>query len=72
MEDMPLSERKSRMVSMRITETQYQHIQHIARSIRETTGFKITRASIIMKLMEYGLPFLQEEFLKEKELSKSA
>ena len=68
-----MAERKSRMVSMRITETQYQHIQEIARAIRESTGFRITRASIMLKLMEYGLPYLQEEFLKdEKNFSKTA
>jgi hypothetical protein len=62
-----VSERKSRMVSMRITETQFQHIQQIAREIRESTGFRITRASIMLKLMEYGLPKLQEQVIKEFE-----
>jgi hypothetical protein len=58
---------------MRMTETQYQHIQEIARAIREQTGFRITRASIMLKLMEYGLPFLQQEFLKDdKEFKKLA
>lgn len=57
--------RKSRMISMRITEEQYGYLETMAARIREKTGFKITRASIILKLMEYGLPFLEEEFPDE-------
>lgn len=57
-----MSEKKSRMVSMRITERQYQYISEFARKIKQETGFRITRASIMIKLMEYGLPHLEQEF----------
>ena len=54
--------KKSRMISLRITEDQYQYLESMAKRIRSRTGFKITRASIILKLMEFGLPFLEKEF----------
>ena len=54
--------RKSRMVSLRITEEQYQALEVIARQLRKSTGFHITRASIILKLMEFGLPALEQVF----------
>lgn len=54
--------RKSRMISMRVTEKQYRYLNDMAQRIRNQTGFHITRASIILKLMEYGLPYLENEF----------
>jgi hypothetical protein len=54
--------RKSRMVSLRITEEQFQALDVIGQRLRQTTGFHITRASIILKLMEFGLPALEEVF----------
>ncbi|NRA65733.1 MAG: hypothetical protein HRU19_14685 [Pseudobacteriovorax sp.] len=57
---------KSRMVSLRITEDQFQYLEEFARRIRQETGFHITRASIITKLMEYGVPHLEKEFPKKK------
>ena len=56
------SKKKTRMVSLRMTEDQFQYLNDMAIKIRVSTGFKITRASIILKLMEYGLPFLDNEF----------
>lgn len=50
---------------MRITETQYQYLESVARRIRKETGFRVTRASIMLKLMEYGLPHLNQEFPPE-------
>jgi len=57
-----MTEKKSKMVSMRITERQYKYISDFAKQIRQETGFRITRASIMIKLMEYGLPHLEKEF----------
>jgi hypothetical protein len=56
------SPKKSRMISMRVTEEQYQYLEEMAQRIRKTTGFRVTRASIVLKLMEYGLPYLEKEF----------
>lgn len=56
------SEPKTRMLSLRISERQMGYLDALARRIRQTTGFRITRASIVLKLMEYGLPLLEEEF----------
>lgn len=54
--------KKTRMISLRITEDQYQYLESMAKRIRGRTGFKITRASIVLKLMEFGLPYLEKEF----------
>lgn len=56
------SPKKSRMISMRVTEEQYQYLEEMAQRIRQATGFRVTRASIVLKLMEYGLPGLEKEF----------
>lgn len=56
--------KKNRMLSLRITEHQYQYLEEMALRIRKATGFRVTRASIILKLMEYGLPHLEKEFPK--------
>jgi len=55
-----------------MTERQYRRIEEIARKIRNDTGFRITRASIMLKLMELGLPALEQEFEIVKEHSKIA
>ena len=47
---------------MRVTEEQFQYLESMAKRIKKTTGFRVTRASIILKLMEYGYPFLDREF----------
>lgn len=53
---------KSRMISMRVTEKQFKYLEDMAQRIKKETGFRVTRASIILKLMEYGLPYLNREF----------
>lgn len=55
-------QKKTRMISLRVTEEQYQYLEDMAQRIREKTGFRVTRASIVLKLMEYGLPYLEKEF----------
>ncbi|SME90788.1 hypothetical protein [Pseudobacteriovorax antillogorgiicola] len=62
-------ETKSRMVSMRITEKQFQYLEDVAKRIRRETGFHVTRASIILKLMEYGVPYLDREFPPDDDLN---
>jgi hypothetical protein len=57
--------RKSKMLSLRVTEEQFGYLEDMARRIRAETGFRITRASIVLKLMEYGLPSLEKEFPKK-------
>ncbi len=54
--------KKSRMISMRVTEEQFTMLEKLALRIRRKTGFRITRASIILKLMEWGLPQFEQEF----------
>ena len=52
---------KTRMLSVRITEAQYQYLETIRERIKKRSGSRVTRASIILKLMEYGVPKLNEE-----------
>lgn len=53
---------KSRMISMRMTEAQYRCLDELSKRITKQTGFRITRASIMLKLMEFGLPLLEKSF----------
>ena len=62
--------KKSRMLSLRVTEEQFEYLERMAKRIKERTGFRVTRASIVIKLMEYGLPHLEDEF-PENEPEKS-
>lgn len=59
------SKRKSRMISLRVTEDQYTYLEEMASRIKERTGFRVTRASIILRLMQFGAPYLNKEFPKE-------
>lgn len=59
---MSTTAKKSRMISMRITEEQFAYLADFQTRIREQSGFRITRASIILKLMEYGKPQLEQSF----------
>ena len=54
--------KKPRLISLRLTEAQYQYLEEMAKRIRKRTGLRVTRTSIVMKLMEYGLPYLQKDF----------
>ena len=47
---------------MRMTEEQYAYLEAVAIRIRMATGLRITRASLMLKLMEYGKPFLEKDF----------
>jgi hypothetical protein len=50
------------MISMRVTEDQFQMLEDLAGRIRQQTGLRVTRASIMLKLMELGLPELEKEY----------
>lgn len=56
------SNKKQRLISLRLTEDQFQYLEKMARRIQSQSGMKATRTSIVMKLMEYGLPALQRDF----------
>jgi hypothetical protein len=60
-----MSKKKSKMLSLRVTEDQFRALEDFAQRIRMETGFRITRASIVLKLMELGLPFLEQEYPKK-------
>jgi hypothetical protein len=61
--------RKSKMVSLRLTPEQFEYLDNIALKLRQSTGFQVTRASIILKLMEYGFPYLEHAFPELKSTS---
>ena len=63
-------EKKSKMISMRMTQRQFDSLDHLAIRLKTATGVSITRASIIMKLMEYGLPKLEEQIPFNDSLNK--
>ncbi len=58
---------KCKMVSMRMTLEQYHMIEGLAREIRSSCGYHITKASIMLKLMEYGYARLKTEIIEEKD-----
>lgn len=63
---------KNRMISMRLTEAQYQKFIDILSDIRSNYGFSITRTSLILKMLEYGLPELEKELKGSKKEKWSA
>ena len=67
---MTTKETKKKMISMRMSETQYKQLNDIALQIKTKTGFRITRASIVLKLMEFGYDRFAHEFLTENALDE--
>lgn len=63
---------KTRVISLRLTEAQYQYLERTVERVRELTGMKVTRTSVILKLMEHGLPGLEREFPKPHPTSEDA
>ncbi len=63
---------KNRMISMRLTEEQYQKFMSIISDIRSSYGFSITRTSLILKMLEYGLPELERELKRSRKEKWSA
>ena len=54
--------KKTRIVSLRLTEEQYRYLYDIINRIKKNTGLKVPRSSIMVKLMEYGLPHMEKDF----------
>lgn len=65
-----MGDKKTHMVSLRVTQKQWDYLEEIADRIKQSTGFHITRASIIIKMMEYGLPYIEREFPKNNYIDK--
>jgi hypothetical protein len=64
---MAQTKRKTRIISMRLTEDQYRLLDELSQRIKSATGFKVTRASIIQRLMHCGLPLLEKEFPRSRD-----
>lgn len=64
--------KKNKMISIRVTEDQYDYLDKMARRIKDKTGFRVTRASIILRLMQFGAPFLNREFPKTSDNEEEA
>lgn len=54
--------KKPKLISMRLTDGQYGYLESMLNRVKALTGTKVTRTSIILKLMEYGLPALERDF----------
>ena len=65
-----MGDKKTHMLSLRVTQKQWDYLEEIAERIKQSTGFRITRASIVIKMMEYGLPYLEKEFPKDDFVNK--
>ena len=52
--------KKPRMISMRLTEEQFQDLEQMIAYIETETGTKVTKSSLIIKLIEFGKPILQD------------
>ena len=52
--------KKPRTISIRLTEEQYQIIQEMIKFIESQTGTKVTQSSLILKLIEFGKPILEQ------------
>ena len=49
------------LISLRLTPEQYRWLEHTARYLEGETGCEVTISSIMMRLMEKGLPLFEEE-----------
>jgi hypothetical protein len=58
--------KKPKLVSMRLTEAQYGYLEDMVRRVKNLTGMRVTRTSVILKLMEFGLPVMEKDFPKSK------
>jgi hypothetical protein len=52
---------KSKMISLRLTEEQFRWLENTTQFIENETGCKVTRASVVLRLMEKGLPEFQTD-----------
>ena len=67
--------RKKHIVTMRLTDEQLHYLDQMVSRIEDHTGTRVTRTSVIKKLMRYGYPHLEKDFPRkpaDKELDKGA
>jgi hypothetical protein len=48
-------------ISLKLTVAQYQWLENTARFIADATGSQVSHGSIMMRLMENGLPAFEQE-----------
>jgi len=53
---------KSKMISFRVTEAQYRKFEEMTARIQKFTGFRVNRTSMLLLLMQYGLPQLEKKY----------
>jgi hypothetical protein len=63
--------KKPRTISIRLTEEQYQTIQEMIKFIEAQTGTKVTQSSLILKLIQFGKPIL-EQLYPHRQLTQTA
>ncbi len=63
---------ESFLISLKLTPEQRQWLENSSRFIESETGHPVPIASIIMRLMEKGLPAFEEELLSMRAKSNSA
>ncbi len=57
------------MLSIRLTEEQFQYLDLMVERVKTHTGTQVTRSSVVLKLLEYGLPMLDRDFPKMFDVS---
>jgi hypothetical protein len=50
------------MLSIRLTEEQFACLDHLVARVKKETGTTVTRSSIVLKMLEYGLPNIESRF----------
>ncbi len=66
--------KKNKMLSIRLTEEQFQYLDRMVARVKDHTGTQVTRSSIVIKMLEYGLPTIERDFpeLFEQVMDKGA
>lgn len=54
---------ESFLISLKLTPEQHEWLENTARYIENETGSRVAMSSIILRLMEKGLPAFEEELL---------
>jgi hypothetical protein len=54
--------KKTRMVSIRLTEAQWQYLEGINSRLERERHLRLTRTSIVLKMLELGMPALEQKF----------
>jgi hypothetical protein len=56
--------KKVKLISMRLTADQFRYLEDMIARVKILTGMRVTRTSVILRLLEYGLPAIEREFPK--------